>query len=82
MRSRRHHVEPITDNAFTCPECGAKSFHPDDISTGYCSRCHAFTADLHSWLRAVRVEYEAGHLSDGEYADEIAFYRSRYLGQG
>jgi hypothetical protein len=30
--------------SFTCPVCGAVSFHPEDEATGYCGRCHNFTA--------------------------------------
>lgn len=30
-------------NSFTCPDCGAVSYHPSDIEHGYCGRCHAFT---------------------------------------
>lgn len=29
--------------SFTCPECGAVSYHPQDIAHGYCGRCHRFT---------------------------------------
>jgi hypothetical protein len=29
--------------AFTCPQCGMKSHHPEDEKHGYCGRCHAFT---------------------------------------
>jgi ribosomal protein S27AE len=29
---------------FTCPRCGAKSWHPEDARQGYCGRCHDFTA--------------------------------------
>jgi hypothetical protein len=31
--------------AFTCPVCGAKSWHPEDGRQGYCGRCHAHTGD-------------------------------------
>lgn len=30
-------------NAFICPKCGAKSFHPKDKQEGYCARCSDFT---------------------------------------
>lgn len=29
---------------FTCPRCGAESWHPEDARNGYCGRCHDFTA--------------------------------------
>lgn len=29
--------------AFTCPDCGTVSAHPDDLAQGYCGRCHRFT---------------------------------------
>ena len=30
---------------FTCPICGAVSYHPKDVEFSYCGRCHAFTAE-------------------------------------
>lgn len=32
--------------SFTCPECGAVSYHPEDVRQGYCGRCHAFTVPM------------------------------------
>lgn len=29
--------------AFTCPDCGARSWNPNDGQHGYCGRCKAFT---------------------------------------
>lgn len=29
--------------SFVCPDCGARSHHPQDLLNGYCGRCHAFT---------------------------------------
>lgn len=29
--------------SFTCPACGATSYHPADVAHGYCGRCHDFT---------------------------------------
>jgi hypothetical protein len=31
--------------SFTCPDCKAVSYHPEDIREGYCSRCHAWTRE-------------------------------------
>jgi histidine triad (HIT) family protein len=31
--------------AFTCPCCGATSYHPKDIEFRYCGRCHWWTGD-------------------------------------
>ena len=31
--------------SFTCPRCGATSYHPKDIEFGYCGRCHDYTGD-------------------------------------
>lgn len=31
--------------SFTCPCCGAVSFHPADLAQGYCGRCHWHTGD-------------------------------------
>ncbi len=33
---------------FTCPDCGAVSYHPEDLAHGYCGACHAFTGPDHS----------------------------------
>lgn len=29
--------------AFTCPDCGARSWHPEDARFGYCARCRKYT---------------------------------------
>lgn len=29
--------------SFVCPQCRARSFHPQDVENGYCGRCHDFT---------------------------------------
>lgn len=29
--------------AFTCPDCGTRSWNPNDGEHGYCGRCKAFT---------------------------------------
>lgn len=29
--------------SFTCPRCGAVSYHPEDVRQGYCGRCHDWT---------------------------------------
>jgi len=29
--------------SFTCPRCGAVSYHPEDVRHGYCGRCHDWT---------------------------------------
>lgn len=31
--------------SFTCPRCNRTSYHPRDISEGYCGACHAWTGD-------------------------------------
>ena len=28
---------------FECPQCGARSYNPNDIQFGYCGNCHEFT---------------------------------------
>lgn len=35
----------MTAPSFTCPRCGAVSYHPNDIREGYCGRCHDWTGD-------------------------------------
>jgi hypothetical protein len=32
--------------AFVCPDCGARSWHPDDGRHGWCGRCQAFTGTV------------------------------------
>jgi NADH pyrophosphatase NudC (nudix superfamily) len=31
-------------NAYVCPRCGTRSYHPTDKAEGYCARCHQFEA--------------------------------------
>jgi hypothetical protein len=31
--------------SFTCPDCGRKNRHPEDIRNSYCAQCHAFKKD-------------------------------------
>lgn len=31
--------------SITCPRCGAKSYHPEDIRQGYCGMCQWWTSD-------------------------------------
>lgn len=40
MRTRCRHRPSIT-----CPRCSTTSHHPDDITQGYCGRCHWWTSD-------------------------------------
>ena len=30
---------------YVCPRCGARSYHPMDVSERYCVRCHLFEGD-------------------------------------
>lgn len=30
---------------FACPDCGAFSYHPEDIKNQYCGRCHEFKGE-------------------------------------
>jgi hypothetical protein len=30
--------------SFTCPRCLWVSYHPDDLTNGYCGHCHDYTA--------------------------------------
>lgn len=38
----------LSGRSFTCPTCSSMSYNPMDVATGYCSRCHAFTAKQES----------------------------------
>jgi hypothetical protein len=31
--------------SFTCPDCRATSYHPEDIKEQYCGGCHAYKGD-------------------------------------
>ena len=70
--------------SFTCPTCGATSYHPDDVRHGYCGHCHAFTG------RGVRYGYDGSVYGDdptvGEpriwfdyNGDPVSFERWSYL---
>lgn len=44
--------------SITCPKCGKRSYHPDDIRNQYCGNCHAFhlpACDFCSTLNPTRV---------------------------
>jgi hypothetical protein len=42
----------IVVEGITCPRCGLTSYHPKDISEGYCGNCHDWTGRLHGrWAR-------------------------------
>jgi len=32
----------MSDLAFTCPECGRTSSHPEDVANSYCGACKTF----------------------------------------
>jgi len=49
--------------SFTCPECGATSYHPDDFRHGYCGRCHAFTGVPEPWIVA-HARRHPGHTTE------------------
>lgn len=40
-------TSPVPDSrpSITCPECGRTSWHPQDVTTGYCGYCHWWTSD-------------------------------------
>jgi ribosomal protein L37E len=67
--------------SFVCPRCGAKSYHPKDISEGYCGRCHDFTGKerpmhtkdmLAAALREVRLHTMADKAATGYYHDFLS----------
>lgn len=39
----------MTAPSFTCPRCGAISYHPMDVHEGYCGACHDWTAPQPGW---------------------------------
>ena len=30
--------------SITCPDCGMRSYNPNDIAEGYCGHCHDWTS--------------------------------------
>lgn len=34
---------PVDWPSITCPVCAVTSYHPKDISEGYCAKCHDWT---------------------------------------
>lgn len=32
--------------SITCPRCSLTSYHPRDVSEGYCGRCHDWHSDM------------------------------------
>lgn len=52
----------MTDTAFTCPQCGRTSHHPDDARHGYCGACHASVDDAPSLMEARDVGAEASRV--------------------
>lgn len=38
-------LKPLAVPSFTCPVCGATSYHPKDVEQGYCGRCHGWTRE-------------------------------------
>ena len=59
----------MTDS-ITCPRCGAKSYHPEDIRQGYCGRCHWWTSDPQLGQIEPPSEYEP---VDEHYRPEMVF---------
>lgn len=43
--------------SITCPDCAATSHHPDDVTNGYCLRCHWWTSDPDPLIRANNPSY-------------------------
>jgi hypothetical protein len=39
----RNRTEPVP--SFTCPCCGAVTYHPKDVAESYCGKCHWWMAD-------------------------------------
>jgi hypothetical protein len=40
----RNRAQPVIPS-FTCPCCGAVSYHPNDVAESYCGKCHEWTGD-------------------------------------
>jgi len=37
-----HYWEVVRTPTYTCPECGWKTFHAEDVKNRYCPMCHEF----------------------------------------
>ncbi|HEY9415623.1 MAG TPA: hypothetical protein VIQ30_12745 [Pseudonocardia sp.] len=57
--------------SFTCPQCKAVSYHPEDVRQGYCGRCHTF-AGAHP-----TGGFYAGQLYAGDTPEQIAAEQAR-----
>jgi hypothetical protein len=53
--------------SFTCPCCEAVSDRPQDIRSGYCARCHAWTG--HTFLGLIHALDECPYRKDGQGLD-------------
>lgn len=38
---------------FTCPDCRAISYHPEDVRNAYCGYCHAFKCESYQKPRCM-----------------------------
>jgi ribosomal protein S27AE len=43
--------------SFTCPDCGAVSYHPDDVRYRYCGRCRDFKGET-DWQEVASRTHE------------------------
>lgn len=41
-----HDLWKMPPESIVCPQCGLRSYHPNDIAERYCGRCHQWHADM------------------------------------
>ena len=39
-------IEHVCHPSIVCPQCGKRSYHPEDVKQAYCGNCHQFHADM------------------------------------
>lgn len=61
--------------SYTCPRCGAVSYHPKDLEYRYCVRCHKFEDDAAIPPAIARVYREA---RDGTLGHDGTGYNRTY----
>ena len=66
----------LLPESYTCPDCGAISFHPEDVRYGYCGRCFAFTGEPKMTLaqcEEIGGPHPAHPWTDDEFPDDALY---------
>lgn len=83
----------MSEPHFTCPQCGAVSYNPNDILNRYCGRCHVFMPpvkisqnELTAVVDNLRVQYHeafkrwysSANFPDVEFFCEVGWLLMHY----